>query len=154
MTDAEREEVTREHRTGVSFDESEIEGRHERMSASVENAANKTPQKPSDIGSSIKRQGGLDDGSLNLGDTAIAGDNVGEKSQDRNLPSHQTSMHTDDVVARRTDNVSSGSGSGSGVEPGFTSDKGASAEIVVSKVGEHADNEADETRDPRTGLVS
>jgi hypothetical protein len=154
MSDAEREEVTREHRTGVSFDESEIEGRHERMSASVENAANKTPQKPSDIGSSIKRQGGLDDGSLNLGDTAIAGDNVGEKSQDRNLPSHQTSMHTDDVVARRTDNVSSGSGSGSGVEPGFTSDKGASAEIVVSKVGEHADNEADETRDPRTGLVS
>ena len=58
-------------------------------------------------------------------------------------------MQTDDVIADRADNVSSG------VESGFTSsDKGASAEIIVSKVGEHADNEADGTPDPRTGLVS
>jgi hypothetical protein len=53
-------------------------------------------------------------------------------------------------IADRADNVSSGSGG----EPGFTSDKGASAEIVVSKAGEQADNEADGTRDSRTGLVS
>jgi hypothetical protein len=87
---------------------------------------------------------------LNLGDAAIAGDNVGEKSQDKNLASHQTNIQTDDVIADRAGTVSSGSG----VEPDFTSDKGVSAEIVVSKAGEHADNEADEARDPRTGLVS
>jgi Mg2+/Co2+ transporter CorC len=150
MSDAQREEVTREHRTGFSFDKSEIEEGRERASASVENVANQTPQNPSDIGSSIKRQGVFDDGALNLGDAAIAGDNVGEKPQDKNLASHQTDMQTDDVIADRADNVSSGSD----VETGFTSDKGASAEIVVSKAGEHADNEADGIRDPRTGLVS
>jgi hypothetical protein len=150
MSDAEREEVTRERRTGFSFDESEIEGGRERVSASVENVANKTPQNPSDIGNSVKRQGVLEDDSLSLGDAAIAGDNVGEKSQDKNLASHQSQIQTDNVIADRADNVSSGSG----VEPGFTSDKGASAEIVVSKVGEQADNEADGTPDPRTGLVS
>ena len=150
MSDAEREEVTREHRTGFSLDESEIEEGRERVSASVENVANQTPQNPSDIGSSIKRQGVLDDGALNLGDAAIAGDNVGEKSQDQNLASHQTNMQTDDVVARRTDNVSSGSAA----EPGFTSDKGASAESGVSKSGEQADDEAGGVRDPRTRVVS
>jgi hypothetical protein len=149
MSDAEREEVTREHRTGFSFDESEIEEQRETISASVENAANKMPKKPSDIGSSIKPQGVLEDDSLSLGDAAIASDNVGEKSQDKNLASHQSQIQTDDVVARRTDNVSSGSAA----EPGFTSDKGASAEIVVSKAGEQADNEADGTPDPRTRLV-
>ncbi len=112
--------------------------------------ANGTPEKPSVIGNRTEARGVLEDGSLSLGDTAIAGDNVGEKSQDKNLASHQTNMQTDDVIADRSDNVSSGSG----VEPGFTSDKGASAEVVVSKAGEQADNEADGIRDPRTGLVS
>jgi hypothetical protein len=150
MSDAEREEVTREHRTGFSFDESEIEEQRETISASVENAANKMPKKLSDIGSSIKPQGVLEDDSLSLGDAAIAGDNVGEKSHDQNLANHQTNMQTDDAIADRAGNVSSRSG----VEPGFTSDKGASAEIAVSKAGKQADNEADGTRDPRTGLVS
>jgi hypothetical protein len=116
----------------------------------VENAANKMPKKLSDIGSSIKPQGVLEDDSLSLGDAAIAGDNVGEKSHDKNLANHQTNMQTDDAIADRAGNVSSRSG----VEPGFTSDKGASAEIAVSKAGKQADNEADATPDPRTGLVS
>jgi hypothetical protein len=92
----------------------------------------------------------LEDAPFRVGDAAIVGGNVGEKSQDQNLASHQSQIQTDDVVARRTDNVSSGSAA----EPGFTSDKGTSAEIVVSKAGEQADNEADGTPDPRTGLVS
>jgi len=149
MSDAEREEVTREHRAGFSFDESEIEEGRERVSASVENVANKTPKNPADIGSSIKVQEVLEDAPFRVGDAAIAGDSVGENSQDKNLASHQTNIQTDDVIADRAGNVSSG------VESGFTSsDKGASAGIIVSKVGEHSDNEADRTRDPRTGLVS
>jgi len=150
MSDAEREEVTREHRTGFSFDESEIEGQRETIPTSVENAANKIPKKPSDIGSSIERQGVLEDGSLSLGDAAIASDNVGEKPQDKNLASHQSQIQTDDVVARCTDNVSSGSAA----EPDFNSSEGASVETAGSKAGQHADNEADGTPHPRTGLVS
>ena len=150
MSDAEREEVTREHRTGFSFDESEIEEGRERVSASVENVANQTPKKPSVIGNRTEARGVLEDDSLSLGDAAIVGGNVGEKSQDQNLASHQTNMQTDDVIADRAGNVSGGSAA----EPGFTSDKGTSAEIVVSKAGEHTDNEADGTPDPRTGLVS
>jgi Mg2+/Co2+ transporter CorC len=150
MSDAEREEVTRERRTGFSFDESEIGGGRERVSVSMENVTNKTPQKPSDIGSPIKRQGVLEDGFLSLGDSATTDDNVGEKSQDKNLASHQSPVQTDDAIADRAGNVSSGSG----VEPDFTSDKGASAEIVVNKTSEQADNAADGTPDPRTGLVS
>jgi hypothetical protein len=150
MSDAEREEVTREYTTRFPFDESEIEDQCERVSGSVKNVANGTPEKPSVIGNRTEARGVLEDGPLNLGDAAIAGDNVGEKSQDKNLASHQTNMQTDDVIADRADNVSSGSG----VEPGFTSDKGASAGIVVSKAGEQADNEADGVPDPRTGLVS
>ncbi len=76
--------------------------------------------------------------------------NVCVQTQDKNLASHQTNMQTDDVVARRTDNASSGSG----VEPDFNSSEGASAETAMSKAGEHADNEAGGIRDPRTGLVS
>jgi Mg2+/Co2+ transporter CorC len=152
MSDAEREEVTREHTTGFSFDESEIEGQRERISASVENVGNGTPKQPGDIGSPIEVQGVLEDGSLSLGDAAIAGDNVDDKPQDKNLASHQAQIQTDDVISRRVDNVSSGSGSGT--EPGITSDQDVSTETVVSEAGEYADNKADGTRDPRTGLVS
>ena len=150
MSDVEREEVTREHRAGFSFDESEIEEGRERASASVENVANQTPKKPSVIGNRTEARGVLEDDSLSLGDAAIVGGNVGEKSQDKNLASHQTSLQTDDVIADRAGNVSSGSAA----EPGFTSDKGASAEIGVSKSGEQADDEAGGVRDPRTRVVS
>jgi hypothetical protein len=132
----------------------------------VENVANKTPKKPGDIGSAIRPQGVLEDGSLSLGDAAIAGDNVDDKPQDKNLASHQAQIQTDDVISRRVDNVSSGSGSGSGIgigigigsgsgtEPGITSDQDVSTETVVSEAGEYADNKAEGARDPRTGLVS
>ena len=87
---------------------------------------------------------------MSLGDSATTDDNVGEKSQDKNLASHQSPVQTDDAIADRAGNVSSGSG----VETSFTLDEGASSEIVVSKAGEQADNEADGNRNPRTGLVS